>query len=36
LNNAGNPIAAFTKNALHEYKSKAIDMLVIGNEIYER
>lgn len=36
LNNAGNPIAAFTKNALKEYKTKIIDMLVIGNEIYER
>jgi carbamoyltransferase len=36
LNNAGNPIAAFSANALYEYETNAIDMLVIGNEVYER
>ena len=36
LNISGNPIAGFIENAMEEYKAKAIDMLVIGNEVYER
>ena len=36
LNNSGKPIAGYIENALQEFKLKDIDMLIIGNQIYEK
>jgi len=36
LNEAGKPIAGWIINAMNEFKTKAIDVLVVGNTIYEK
>lgn len=36
LNEAGKPIAGWIRNAMHEFNTKAIDVLVVGNTIYEK
>lgn len=36
LNEAGKPIAGWIRNAMNEFNTKAIDVLVVGNTIYEK
>ena len=36
LNEAGKPIAGWIRNAMNEFQTKAIDVLVVGNTIYEK
>jgi carbamoyltransferase len=36
LNNSGKPIAGYKQNAIDEFKNTDIDVLVIGNKIYQK
>ena len=36
LNEAGKPIAGWIRNAINEFNTKAIDILVVGNTVYEK